>query len=460
MTRNLSTYRRVLHSGLLAAIAIACLPVRILSAQQPAVPKFELFGGYSYVYPNSQLTGTLPGGVTPVSSCLCSIPRGAGVSATINLLPWLGLTADFSGNWAPHQALATNKISQSSFYSYTAGPMFTLHHGRFSPFAEALFGEQRLAPELFQSSSTFGMVAGAGVDIGLGRHIALRPIRADYLYSNHTFGANPSVASTNVRGMRLESGVVFTFGGAHAAAPAAMTAMAAPVVAAAIPAPIPAPALQPPTLTCSAMPSNMVVGDVSTITSAGNSPQGLPLTYSYAASSGVITGTSSTAMLATAGIAAGNIEINCYAVDSQGQKAAAITSVMVMPLAVAATPAAQSLCSISFARDTRRPVRVDNEAKACLDDIALTLQHQSDAILIITGSAGATEQRRNRRATQRAVNAKAYLVTDKGIDPARIKLYTDSQDSRTAGDVLVPAGATNNTDGRTPIDETAIGGPR
>ena len=50
-------------------------------------------------------------------------------------------------------------------------------------------------------------------------------------------------------------------------------------------------------------------------------------------------------------------------------------------------PAPQTVkeCSISFARDRKRPNRVDNEAKACLDDLALALNRQADAKLVVTG---------------------------------------------------------------------------
>ena len=55
-------------------------------------------------------------------------------------------------------------------------------------------------------------------------------------------------------------------------------------------------------------------------------------------------------------------------------------------------PEASSLCSISFERDAKRPQRVDNEAKACLDDITLTLQRSSDAKLVLVGNEDAKEK--------------------------------------------------------------------
>jgi hypothetical protein len=452
MTLNLSSYRRCTRTALFILAATLGLSSGAVAQQGPA-PKVELFGGYSFFYPNSTLTGTLPGGITPVSSCLCDIPRGAGVSATYNFLPWLGLTADFSGNWAPHEVAPADKISKSSFYSLAAGPKFTYRARHFAPFAEALFGEQRLTPELFQRSDSFGILAGGGIDLPLSRHISIRPIRADFAYSNHSFGINPAVAATDVRGMRLEAGIVFLFGGAAhpKMVPAEAPAPLPPVAAA------PAIVYAAPTIVCMAQPSTINAGETSAITATGNSPQGLPLSYSYSSNAGTISGAGSTVTLMSAGASAGVIEVICNVTDSHGQIASQTVPVTVVALAMAPKPAPRDLCSISFARDTRRPVRVDNEAKACLDDVALAMQQQSDATLIITGDAQSGEPGGNRRATERAINTKAYLVTDRGIDPARITLYTGSQGTKSATNVLVPAGAIADTSSKSVIDESSEG---
>ena len=47
---------------------------------------------------------------------------------------------------------------------------------------------------------------------------------------------------------------------------------------------------------------------------------------------------------------------------------------------------------MSFERDAKRPERVDNEAKACLDDVALALQRSSDAKLALVGNEDAKEK--------------------------------------------------------------------
>ena len=61
-------------------------------------------------------------------------------------------------------------------------------------------------------------------------------------------------------------------------------------------------------------------------------------------------------------------------------------------------------------------------------------------------------------AAQRAVNAKDYLVTEKGVDASRISAATGTTDGQTVEDYLVPSGATftNDVNGTTPVDETAV----
>jgi hypothetical protein len=132
------------------------------------------------------------------------------------------------------------------------------------------------------------------------------------------------------------------------------------------------------------------------------------------------------------------------------------TVTVIAPPAPPAKIVTSSLCSIAFDRDKRRPTRVDNEAKACLDDVALNLQRTSDAKLALTGSAASNEKDGAKKAAERAVNTKAYLVTEKGIDASRISVYTGTTDGNTVTTTLIPAGATLDTTGITPVDETAV----
>jgi len=216
-------------------------------------------------------------------------------------------------------------------------------------------------------------------------------------------------------------------------------------------------AFEPPTVSCSANPTTLNPGDSATVTANGNSPQNRPLTYSYSSTAGSISGTSSTATLSTTGAAPGTIGITCNVVDDKGQTASAQTSVSVTAPAPPPAPKTSALCSLNFDRDKKRPTRVDNEAKACLDDVALNLQRTTDAKLAIVGNEDAAEaksKKEDKFAGERAYNAKDYLVKEKGIDGSRISLYTGTTDAKTDTTTLIPTGATLDTTGITPVDES------
>jgi len=226
-------------------------------------------------------------------------------------------------------------------------------------------------------------------------------------------------------------------------------------------------AYEPPTISCSANPSTIKPGDMSTVTSVGMSPQNRPLTYSYTATAGSISGSGTTASFSSAGAPTGAVGITCNVADDKGQTATANTSVTINAAYVAPALHTQALCSITFTKDLKRPTRVDNEAKACLDEVALDLQRQSDAKAVVVGESTAAEKtpmkgKKHAKAVdfaaQRAVNTKEYLVTEKGIDASRISVATGSTDGQTVEDYLVPAGSSFTADisGTTPVDETMV----
>lgn len=205
----------------------------------------------------------------------------------------------------------------------------------------------------------------------------------------------------------------------------------------------------PPTIACSANPSNLQSGDTSMITALAASPQNRALTYSYTATAGTITGDTSTATLNTTGVEPSAITVTCNVVDDLGKSASAPTTVTVMPPPVVA-PQTSELCSISFDRDHRRPLRVDNEAKGCLDDIALEMQREATGRLVIVGNYSSNEQ--PEAGAKRTKNVRQYLVNEKGIDPSRIDLRVGTNSGRTVTDVFVPEGATYLDTGTTPVD--------
>jgi hypothetical protein len=216
----------------------------------------------------------------------------------------------------------------------------------------------------------------------------------------------------------------------------------------------------PPTISCSANPTTVSsTGATVAITAQGVSPQNRPLTYTFSSSAGQISGSGNSATLNTAGAPAGTITVTCNVQDDKGQTATSTTSVNVeQPPPPPPAPKTKTLCSINFDRDKRRPARVDNEAKACLDDVALNLQQQTDATAVLVGEAASDERHADTLAAQRAVNTKDYLVTEKGIDASRISVRTGTQGNKEVENYLVPSGATFDSDvpGTTAVDESTV----
>jgi outer membrane protein OmpA-like peptidoglycan-associated protein len=233
-------------------------------------------------------------------------------------------------------------------------------------------------------------------------------------------------------------------------------------------------AFEPPTISCSANPGTIKPGETSTITASGVSPQNRPLTYTYSTTAGTVEGSGATAVFNSTGAPTGAATVTCNVSDDKGQTATANTNVLILAPYVAPAPHSQALCSISFAKDKQRPERVDNEAKACLDEIALDLQRQSDAKVVVVGNSDAKEKAKTAKeqkaalknkhlkvtdpAAERAVNAKEYLVKEKGIDASRVSVVTGTADGQTVEDYLVPSGAsfTSDVQGTTAVDESAV----
>ena len=231
---------------------------------------------------------------------------------------------------------------------------------------------------------------------------------------------------------------------------------------------------EPPTVSCSANPTTIKPGETSVVTATGMSPQNRPLTYSYSAASGSVEGSGASATFSSTGAPTGPVGITCKVSDDKNHTATADTSVTIVAPPPPPTPHASVLCSMAFEKDARRPTRVDNESKACLDEVALDLQKESDSRLVIVGESNDTEKAKTAKqqkfaavhkrakvddfAAQRAVNAKDYLVNEKGIDASRITVATGTTDGQSAENYLVPAGANFSADvqGTSPVDESTV----
>ncbi len=210
--------------------------------------------------------------------------------------------------------------------------------------------------------------------------------------------------------------------------------------------------MNPPQVSCSTNPSTVQSGTPSTITTIASSPDNSQIAnFSYNASAGKISGTGMTATLDTAGLQAGPVTVTVTATDARNLSGTGTCTVNVeVP---PPPPSTSKIASIQFP-DLKRPWRVDNTAKAILDDVASRLKADPNAKIVIVGYAdgekapmegkGKKRQPMN-LAAQRAVNAKAYLVQQQGIDPSRVEVRTGTGQQKVADIIWVPQGADEAT---------------
>jgi outer membrane protein OmpA-like peptidoglycan-associated protein len=200
-----------------------------------------------------------------------------------------------------------------------------------------------------------------------------------------------------------------------------------------------------PQVTCSANPSEIDPGQSAAISANGSTIRG-GLKYSYSATSGTIEGTGPNATYSSAGAQPGTSTVTCTVTDDRGKTASAQTTVTirapVAPPPPPPPPQASKINEIAFTKPYSP--RVDNTAKAILDDVALRLQREPDSKAVVVGETDAKETGRRAKnlAAMRAVNTKAYLVNEKGIDPSRIETRTDGTAGAKSEIWIVPNGAT------------------
>jgi outer membrane protein OmpA-like peptidoglycan-associated protein len=483
-------------------------------------PKFEFFGGYSWMDPRGfYSTDENPG--IPIKAP--TMNKGFDVSGTKNFGNVFGFTIDGGGHFINDMRVAT----------FLVGPQVKARSEHFQPFAHILGGVAFIKPEHTITGGKWeGMVGGGGgFDMLLTPRFGLRIFQADYLYTNYPT-TYPTGEPSRWNAVRLQGGILINAGlGTVAPVSAACTAQPAslmagePVKIAVTPtnfnpkrtltytwsstggkvagndasttvdtngvAPgsytvkaqvsdgrkknpavaecsaqftINEPPKHPPTISCTAQPTTVRAGDPVNLSCQGNSPDGRPLTYNHTATAGKLTANGATGTLDTTGVPAGPVTINSTVSDDRNLTASTTTNanVEVPP----PPPTSSKLNEITFPND-KKPARVDNTAKAILDDVALRLQREPDSKAVVVGYATEAETKKKinkNLAQQRAINTKACLDgveascenQGKQIDPSRIEVRTGTGDQNKAEIWIVPSGASFTGEGTTPVDESKV----
>ncbi len=199
--RACSAMRRV------TAVGFAFLFVSTAASAQTA-SKGNISFGYSYV--RADLSPKSPLSPRIGNSNL----HGWYISAEYKLIPWFGAVADFGGTYGTERVVPFCEViivcqgplnAQTNVHTFLFGPRAAVSIGRYTPFAQALFGIAHTGASGtgFSNSDTFfATVLGGGVDFRLARTIGWR-VQADQLQT-HFF-------SNSQNNFRFSTGPVIRF---------------------------------------------------------------------------------------------------------------------------------------------------------------------------------------------------------------------------------------------------------
>jgi hypothetical protein len=187
--------------GMKNSLAVTSLFAALVGATalqaQSLAPKLELYGGYDYTRfnINSDVAGQ------PPSQTFNG--NGGGGEVTYNANNWLAFLGAVDGLWA------TNSSKAGAAMPYLFGPRAYLRRGKVTPFANVLFGGVLTSSGIatFGWQSHFAMAAGGGIDVRVSKHVALRPVQAEYLMTKIPDGLN-----NRQNNFRVGAGIVFRFG--------------------------------------------------------------------------------------------------------------------------------------------------------------------------------------------------------------------------------------------------------
>jgi len=198
---------------------------------------------------------------------------------------------DLGHNWGKDPFLYENTVS--------AGPRFMWRTDTGSYFLHSLVSLNRVHVSSLNGTNGIGVILGGGMDIRLRQGLAWRMFEADYVWARHNYADAadpqfPDLRRPTFEGVRLRTGLVFTWGGTPAVAP---------------------------TASCSVQPSEVMVGEPLTATvSASNFHPKHTITYAWSSSGGQITGKETTAQIDTTNAAPGSYSVTARVTDAKEKK--------------------------------------------------------------------------------------------------------------------------------------------
>lgn len=200
----------------------------------------------------------------------------------------------------------------------------------------------------------------------------------------------------------------------------------------------PLPPKNPPTMSCSASPSSVVIGGSASITCTCTSPDGVPVSVaSWTATGGSVSGSDNTATLSTAGASAGSATVGATCTDSRGLTGQASTQVALENPPVDKLETRLALHSIYFIVNQPRPkdptggllASQQQTLVALAADFKKYIENKPDAHLILGGHAdhrGTPEY--NMALSQRRVDSVKNFLVAQGVPAANIDVKAFGED--------------------------------
>lgn len=255
-------------------------------------PKFDLFAGYQYLHPGGTVPEPSSDPNNPTPFTLPGMSKGVGTAFTYNFDPHWGGEVDFGYN--------RDTSTASSEWTVSAGPRFIWRTDSANYFLHSLGSFNRVTYDSgFATSNGVGVILGGGIDLPFTKTFAWRLFEADYVWARHNFAQYaspefPELRRPSLEGVRLRTGIVVSWGGAPAIAPA---------------------------VSCSVQPTEVLVGEpISATATTSNFNAKHTVTYSWSGTGGQVTGKDNSATIDTNNTAPGSYTVTVHATDPKSMK--------------------------------------------------------------------------------------------------------------------------------------------
>ncbi len=277
-----------LRNGHLALGLLVVLAITLISssafAQSDSNPKWDLFVGYQWLHPG----GTVPTPFTdfnnPTGMNVPDMSGGLGSALTYNFDPHWGAEFDFGHNWGSGNYETTGSV----------GPRFIWRTDGANYFLHTLISLNRVSIDGLNAGNGIGAILGGGMDLPIKKWLAFRLFEADYVWARHNYADFvsadfPDLRRPSFEGVRLRTGLVFSWGGAPAVTPGA---------------------------SCTVQPTEVMIGEpiTATVTTSNFNPKHT-VTYAWTGNGGQVTGKDTTAQIDTKDAAPGTYTVTARVTD-------------------------------------------------------------------------------------------------------------------------------------------------